>query len=225
MSETSGTRTGRHAGRDLYAFSGASIPSAGNDGTLALGSVNSVDSYTLFRNSETAFQLDPTKGMTVACWINFAYLPMTGTGVVFACKKDGVTTVREWSLFSTGVAPNQLIRFQVADGGTFHAGGAVNAFWTPQPSANQWYFIVGRYDHTVPQVEIMVNNTSQGITAVSVTPSATSSPMYAVADPRLPITQSLGGRMQRLGVWLRPLSNLELAHLYNGGRGRDYPFN
>lgn len=215
------TVTGRWTGTLLQADSTPAI-GQGNANSLALVGVNGATGW---QGLGTApWQFSTTLGMTIACWVNFTSLPIPGSGATFA-SKDDASANREWSLFASGTSPNILIRFNVGSGGSFATGMICNKTWTPQPTAGNWYFVVGVYDPSIPQAQVFINNLSQGTAAQTGVPSVTTTVFQIGKDLRAGNTNAFAGRIQRVGYWKRALSTDEITYLYNGGSGRDFPFN
>lgn len=90
-------------------------------------------------------------------------------------------------------------------------------------SVSTWYHIVAGYDPSSTTAYITVNGvTNTGVAGSS--PFTTNTAFIIGSDARGAAGLLWNGRIQRVGLWKRVLTQAEREYLYNGGRGRDYPF-
>jgi hypothetical protein len=147
---------------------------------------------------------------TIAAWV---YLDTTKDIQLFVSKSSPA----EYSLEYVG-GHIQGVKFHVHDGLSFHSLHA-RSFGTPSPKT--WFLVVAWHDATRNTLNIQINNGPFDKTPYS-------SGLNHGAG-----TFSIGGgfsawhpdgRIDGVGFWKRLLSPAERTHLYNVGKGLDYPF-
>lgn len=192
-------------------------------GSIALTAVNATEGtgrilYGLYFDSGSSSHLYAASSATVqtgdisfswAAWVNtFAN---SGT---YISKDNNSGTGREYGLT---IASNAFV-FSVYRTGPVAQPVTSTVTLTP----GQWYFVACGHVATADKVWIRVNNTY--------TEAATTGALQAAGAAQLRFG-SLGnnssyadGTMCEVGFWKRELTAVELSFLYNGGRGRTYPF-
>lgn len=195
---------------------------AGNAGTIATTFSNGSGAY-LSRASSADLQFGAGVSFTLSAWIKFSVLPPPNSALaeIIVSKDTTAAGGREYSMQYVTTPGN--IRMSIFDG-TSNLGGVISPAWTA--SAGVWYFVVGRRDASVPNVSINVNAGAliNASATTTLTPATTASAFNIGADGRAGNTAGFDGSIQRVGVWRRAITDDEIAYLYNGGTGRDYPF-
>lgn len=165
--------------------------------------------------------------MTWTAWCKFDTIAGGGPQVVISKDDNRTKRGSEYYLgyypdYNTG-AYNGLV-FQIEEGG--HASENDGTTWyvvstAPAITANQWYFLVGQYDHTNGKVKIWVNMVKDSITGVPNAANITNTPFSigSVVDDYdttgLPEGSFFNGAIKSVGFWKRLLDSTELVTLYN----------
>lgn len=152
---------------------------------------------------------------SIACWV-YLTTKTTTMGIV---TKDDTSAQRDYSLryFVTSDQFNFIV---------FKAGDtAVNVFAATlgSPATATWYFIVCTHDATNDLMTIEVNMGGEDSQATGGALQAAQTANFRVGD-NAGATNFLDGRVCELGLWKRLLTKREKYWLYNGGRGRTFPF-
>jgi len=105
-----------------------------------------------------------------------------------------------------------------------------NSAWTQENniSINEWYHIVGTYNHPSATMKLYVNNILKS-TAANVSIGENSEPGwhgFAVNGTIIDNGKVYGGdpAFDELGFWNKTLTPTEVGLLYNAGAGKTYPF-
>jgi len=100
----------------------------------------------------------------------------------------------------------------------------INATYTVTLTIGTWYFISATWD-TGGTMTLYLNgssvatNTSTGTYSLSMTPRLTIGTWWDS-----PLSGTLKGKVDEVGIWSRALSSSEITELYNSGTGLSYPF-
>jgi len=86
-----------------------------------------------------------------------------------------------------------------------------------------WSFVVCSHDTAADMLRISVNAGAENTTSHSAG-MAQSTSQFRLGNWQNTVDWAMNGAMQRVGFWKRVLTADERTYLYNGGRGRDYPF-
>lgn len=213
LNEQSGTRRGVHAG--LHLTDNNTVTGADGVGSLASQFTRANSEY-LNRTSQASLQVADID-FEWACW---AYLD-TKTAATFnyILSKRNAPTVREY--FLDYVIASDRFRWGVSADGTNNVTVLANTFGAA--STATWYFINAWHDASANQIGIAINAGAADTASHSTGVIAGDGNLTIGAGDNAP-TIFWDGRIQRVGFWKRILSADERAWLYNGGRGRDYPF-
>lgn len=203
-----------------------------------LGSFNGVSDTTAFGKSAAYFNIsdsqalitpsNPTlqggaKDITIAAWVKATSFP--GTNMIIAAKDDNRT--KRGSEYLLGYVAFGTNKFQWQIEECCHAAPNDGNTWaiassTPTPSAGQWYFVVGQYDHVGGKIKIWVNMVKDSLTGVPNLSNTTLTPFTigGLSDDYdttgLPECCSFwDGAIMSVGYWNRVLDSTELALLYN----------
>lgn len=158
--------------------------------------------------------------MNVSCWI---YLNSNNYDIYDIILKSVGPSNYEWGLAyrgSTG-SPANVLEFFVTSDGTLGTYAFVQGTTFGQLSINTWYFIEAGYDGT--NLYISVNNGVRDTTAFSADIFNGTSGV-GIGDRDNSAGRFMDGRIDAVGLWKRSLTAFEVAKLYKGGAGREYPF-
>jgi len=151
---------------------------------------------------------------TFSVWV---YLDSIGVSRTIFAKTD-YSTQNSYQL-STG-SDNKPNFYVTANNGAWD--GSIQS--STALSASTWYFIVVWYDIAANQLGLQLNNGTADTVSYS-------SGVVDNADPFMIGTDYYGGtgslwngRIDEVGIWKRILTSAEIATVYNGGAGCDYPF-
>ena len=162
-----------------------------------------------------------TGSWTYSCWFN---TNDSTTGTIFSKAIAAYSSGRVW-----GTLYNNKLTFN------FHAGtNVINVEANTTISTNTWYHAIFMIDRT-NNLRIYINGVFQTLTTTGGTNSITGDTTnyntnhpfrigsYTAADN----TSSLAlfnGEIDAFNIWNKPLSDPEIAELYNSGIGKQYPY-
>lgn len=219
LCEPNGARLGLILGKQ-QAVSG-SAPNVGVGVGLASlaatfpGVAAGVGGQYLSRTSDASLQCGNI-AFTIAGWFNFTNNAFAGSVIV----KDDGGSQREHAALRLQTSTDRLYG-NIFDGTSttvaVPAAGQVI-------SLNTWYFGATTYAPGSPGTMTQFLNTSKQTGTATGTPGVSAAPLCIGGDTRSFNSSGLGGSVMRAGLWKRVLSDDELAYLYNGGQGRDYPW-
>lgn len=209
---SSGVRMGLHFNWQLGG--GMGTTAAGLNASLASASTSAAQNVAAIA-SNSSLQIGSGVSFSLSCWTKLNASFASGTFMA----KDDASTNREFSFRCTSTG--QLV-FQYGNGSSFAAGGALT-IGAGTVTNGVWYHLVGICDFSIPQLQVYVNNVSKGTSTPSVVAGSSAAQFSIAADTRA-TRPSIDGLIQRCGYWKRALTADEVALLYNGGAGLDYPF-
>lgn len=213
LAEQSSTRLGVHAG--LHLTDNNTVTGADGVGSLA-SQFTAASSEYLSRASQAALQTGDIS-FTYAAWV----FPDSLTALRVVMGKDGSSSGQRENLLYIATAGQLAFLICRPTDDPRQAATAAGAVAT-----SQWSFVVGWHDAAGDTVNCEVNaNGTIATTATGGAAQSASSAQFEIGRRVYggsPIP--FDGRIQRVGFWKRILSADERAWLYNGGRGRDYPF-
>lgn len=210
LAEKTSTRLGAHANLNVADTGGV----AGTDGIGSLASLFAkASSQKLTRVSDSNTQIGNIP-FSVCGWVN----PTTATvsfGIIGKWQADF-----EWLLYYDhgGNRWNFGVSSVASPSGGQAGFIAANTYGAITTGA--WVFLYGQYDGAT--VKISVNGGTLDSTAYANGSHAGTSVLTLGQTNNA--GEYLDGKAQRIGLWKRILTADEIAYLYNGGRGRDYPF-
>lgn len=211
LSEQSGLRRGIHSGLDLT--DNNSVTGADGVGSLA-SQFTAANSEYLDRASSSEVQVADID-FEFCCWVFADSFP--AFNYIFA--KRNAPTVREYFL-DYQVATSRF-RWGVSADGTNNVTVIANNLGAP--SLSTWYMINAWHDAASNVIGIAAN-AGTADTAAHSTGVITGAGNFTVGAGDNTPTIFWNGRVQRMGFWKRLLTANERTFLYNGGRGRDYPW-
>lgn len=164
--------------------------------------------------------LDITGSLSISFWVKFATggLPGSGEGLTLCRKYDSPSRSYYCLLYNN--AGSQELSFYFTDEYNVADKGIGIVGWSP--SVNTWYHIVMVFDASVPSIKFFVNGSQQGTTQ---TPAINS--IFAGSSDIFIMRSGGAGQnyiADEYGIWSRTLSADEVANLYRGGAGWQYPF-
>ena len=145
---------------------------------------------------------------TIAGWVNFTALQMTGLAGKWASGS------LEYIVYTDGTK----LRFHVSNNG-FNNVSVVD---TTTLATNTWYFFCCWHDATANTINISVNNNTPTSAAHSTGVYNGNAAFYLGRNEEGGTW--LAGRLDSISVWKRVLTSAERTRLYNAGSGLDYPF-
>lgn len=185
----------------------------GNQGTIAFPFT--AGAVCLHRTTDATLAFTTSKGYTVCAWV---YPTTIGAGQTYYLYAQYIGTTAASIAFGYTMIG---ALFYISNSSTFDV---INSTLTL--TANTWNFVVGYYDPANVIVGVSVNNSAPQTNAAPNAPTAsTITTTIGGGSTSAFAGNTVAGRMQRVGVWKRVLSSDERTYLYNGGSGRDYPFN
>lgn len=215
LSEQSSTRLGVHAGLHLSDVN--SVTGADGIGSLA-SQFTAANSETLELSATTGI-LPASSPFTITYWVNHDSLSSfrKHVGVWEAVTGSQRAFLVAWN--DTSFSPNNRLMFLVSTDGSTSSTVFANAFGAI--STGTWYMVA--VGCTGSAMFISVNASARETNAF---PSAihASTASLVIGASNTPRDSFFDGKMQRLGLWHRELTDAEILSLFNGGRGRDYPF-
>lgn len=149
---------------------------------------------------------------TITAWV---YLTDKSTFRLIVSKDDGVG--RDYAL-TYAPASDDRLRFQASDGTLKFVDDA----GLGSVPLNTWLFVVAWHNNTAGTLNIRTNlgTTSTTSSIGTIVTSSTKFVIGALSNDAL----YWNGRICEVGLWKRLLTEQELRHLYNSGRGRSFPF-
>ncbi|MFA6959958.1 MAG: LamG-like jellyroll fold domain-containing protein [Opitutaceae bacterium] len=211
LTEQSGVRLGVHGGINLADIN--TVTGADGVGSLA-SQFTAANTEQLSIASLAALQMGDVD-FTIVAW---AY-PTSSSGTKVIVSKDNNTAgTRDYELapFNTDLEFNV---FRATD-------TARQAILAGVMTANAWQMCAGWHNAAADTVNVERN--ASGTIASTATggalQAASASEFQIGARQFVSSRAAWDGRIQRVGIWRRVLTADERTWLYNGGRGRDYPF-
>lgn len=150
-----------------------------------------------------------------------AWVYLANKSASYAVLGHGLSdTSREYFLqYAVG---DDRFRFIAYSGSTIV--GIRTAASAGSPSATTWYFVCCRFSDSANKVYISVNAGTVDEAATTGDPSTSGSFQLTIGRGHISSGQYWNGRISRVNLWRRFISQDEIAYLYNGGRGRSFPF-
>jgi hypothetical protein len=171
------------------------------------GSFNGIDNYVDLGD------LPAPPAMSVSVWLYpGAIQPWTD---YLALSK----TTNEYHL---GIQAGAVEHFQAAYAGTAVADTEVD--FARAASQGAWYHYVVTADPAAHLLTLYRNGAQVAIAPLTTMVGDTTTHAWIGRDPQRE-SGTFRGVIDELGIWERALSPAEAAQLYNGGAGRQYPFN
>lgn len=218
LNEQSGTRRGVHAG--LHLTDNNTVTGADGVGSLA-SQFTAANTEFLNRASSSQLQTGDID-FTLSAWV---YLTNKTLNRCIVSKYNvTLNSATELEFYTDHVASLDRFRFQLTSNG--QTGGTVTATANNfgAPALDTWYLLFFWHDAAANTISIQVNTSTPDSAAIANGAPAAGSD-FRIGNWENGATHRLwDGRIQRVGFWKRILSADERAWLYNGGRGRDYPF-
>lgn len=147
---------------------------------------------------------------TVCCWVRIAVVDVSH-GLI---TKNSSGVVDEYRLL---IASNNIPTFVVS--ASIFSSKSVS--WESALAASTWYFITAWHDPNAGQTGISVNNGTPVITSGFLASLDGPGDFYLGSTVFI---NRMNGLLDEVSLWKRILTSAELAHLYNDGNGRPYPF-
>ena len=210
LSEQASVRLGVHAG--LHLTDNNTVTGADGVGSLA-SQFTAANSEYLSRASEAALQMGDID-FTLAAWV---YLDAVGADRTILGKHDAATAAGSEFMMRYNHATTRF-RFALLNASV---STTVDANPFGAPSTATWYLVMGRYDAAADLMGISVNAGAEDTAAQTGGTNVLTNGFHVGA---LNTLAHFSGRIQRVGMWKRLLTADERSWLYNGGRGRNYPF-
>ena len=146
----------------------------------------------------------PPGSFSVALWVQ---LLAAAGGPSFWSQGDGASLQKLFCLSSN-------FRFATQD--------ATGAWSAHGPLPAPWRHVAGVYDDDLRRITLFVDGVEKGhLDGENLTAGAAATAVGANPDGN---TENLKGTVALLGLWTRALAGDEVAELYGGGAGLDYPF-
>lgn len=212
MCETGGARIGTILGKKPAPSTGV-VGCASGLGTLAASFLGSTNPY-LTLPSDSDVQLGNID-WTMSAW---CLISVTGNNHAFFGKDDAASG-REVAALRVSTA--QTLINQIFDG-TSTSKAVASSVATV--AALTWTHLTANFDHNTGLPSVIINGTKVTGAAASGAPGVSSTALGLGGDARAGSTVTVQGQMMRAGLWKRVLTDDEIAYLYNGGRGRDFPW-
>ena len=175
----------------------------------------SANSEYLIASTDGAFQI----GNNDYSFCGWFYL--TNKSASYAALGCGFSdSSREYFLqYSVG---DDRFRYIAYNGGT--VVGIRTAASAGAPSAATWYFVCCRFSDSANKVYISVNAGTVDDANTTGDPSTSGNFQLCIGRGHPSSGQYWNGRISRVCLWRRFLSQDEIAWMYNNGRGRSFPF-
>ncbi|HEX2099373.1 MAG TPA: LamG domain-containing protein, partial [Candidatus Synoicihabitans sp.] len=196
--------TGRRLG--LHAATLTNDPSAPRLIAGVGGSIANVLNFEDFQISDRASFQFGTGDFTVSGWV----YPTT---VSYGADGQGTIISKNFTGYEILIYESVLYAY-IAGASNLITGSAI--------AANAWYHITLR--RSGGNVALFRNAVLEGTLSAGGSVSQDGTATIIGFRPGGSSVQRLAGRVQRFGWWSRGLATDEIAYLYNGGVGRDYPF-
>lgn len=154
---------------------------------------------------------------TIAFWTRFNTL----TGDMALVSKWKAAGDAECD-YLINVTTTSFVFAATSNGDAFSTYDEVGASTPSPPVTGVWYFVVCQFDAVAQIGYISINNATPDTKAFAgqVFNGAHIFELGAIDATVL----SLDGDLNHVGVWRRVLTDREINWLYNGGKGREYPF-
>jgi hypothetical protein len=211
LDEASGNAIDSHSNSlDLTETGGTIGASTGPGGSGGSRVFAIADTEWFVRGDHAAISMGDI-AVSLAFW---AYIDVRAAGVQnFVAKYTG-TDVEYLVDYSNSVTK---LRFYVASGTSY--ANLTNVESTNTPPEATWFFVVCRHDPTNNKLFISVDDGTPAETAYSAGSWDSGSDLWIGSNPD---NSYLGGRMAKVGIWKKLLSDAEETWLYNSGSGRSY---
>jgi hypothetical protein len=158
--------------------------------------------------------------ITAVAWIRPSTIA-AGVRTILSRWYDGSN--RSWQIRQNAAGADLFI--------SLNGGDSYSASATSVLTANTWHLVVGTFDGS--NLRVFVDNVYKAITAASGTIYNNTAPVRLGADPRTPAILFFEGNIDAPAVWDRALTyggvslgqqaTGEVAELWNGGVGVEYP--
>lgn len=163
--------------------------------------------------------LDLTGDHTISAWLSFETAPTSAQQAIIN-KWHGGTSSYIYRFDNNGSGVSRLEAFY--DDGTSTENLNIN--FSSEPTLNTFYHFVITYDASASQVELFINNSSQGTATGTLTSIRDGTAPFGLgANPSTP-SDYFDGKIDEVGIWSRILTTSEISDLYNSGNGLGYPF-
>jgi len=158
--------------------------------------------------------------ITISAWVKFDSVTLNPMVII---SKDDDATKQGSEYFLGYYGPFGTFIFQVEENGHLLPNdgttwSVLSSFGTPV--VNQWYFVVGWYDHTAKTVNIQINNGTVDTATGPTVSNTTNTPLTIGCDGNANFDSSnsfFDGSIKSASLFKRVLSTQERASLYNGG--------
>lgn len=209
LDESSGNRTGAHAGIVLTDT---------NTVTSGTGKISNAASFARANSerliaSDTATLSTGNIDFTIACWVNFTTL----TSGSFTLASKFASGESEWVLDYEKASDN--FRFYVSNDGSSLTIQSASTFGTA--STGTWYWVCAWHDSVNDTLNIQINNGDVDSQAYSSGVNDGTSEFQLGARGG---ANHLNGLLDEFNFWKRVLTADEKTELYNSGSGLAYPF-
>ena len=158
-----------------------------------------------------------TIGNNTHTWCAWCKVGSINQTQIILAKDNATLSTREYSLYLTSI---NHFRYFMANGGATIVADANNTNVTA--AAGNWYMVCGWFDAAAGIIYCDVN--AANVFSANKTANPVSNNVAFVVGNDDRHTYGFTGPIQRVGIWNRVLTADERSYLYNGGRGRNYPF-